>query len=394
MNTSFWRYGVLAGFLVGIAGLMAGCGLGENFGLEKVAGGLRFPLYVTSTPDDATRLFAVEQNRGRIRVIEQGRALRTPFLDIGDSVYSSGLERGLLGLAFHPEYAANGRFFVNYTAQTSEDKVESVIEEYRVSEDPLRADVASARTLLRFEQPHPIHNGGMMAFGHDGYLYIASGDGGPGNDPDNRAQSLDTLLGKILRIDVDNGTPYGIPPDNPFVDVEGARGEIWAYGLRNPWRFSFDRDTGDMYIGDVGERAREEINFEPFDSPGGRNYGWNVREGRVCRPGQDDCHLPDAVDPVHDYENRISAAVTGGYVYRGTAIPELQGEYIFGDYSTGQVWGMRHDGADVTALRRLPSLRPRRLLPTIASFGEDADGELYVVSWLSGNIYKIVPRNR
>lgn len=373
---------------------LAGCGNDSPARLMLVADGFSFPLYVTSEPENALRLYVLEQNRGRIYLVENFERVSRPFLDIGDKVNASGLERGLLGLAFHPNYAVNGHFYVNYTAPSGSSGSKTVIERYTLSQHPDRADGDSAVVILEIEQPDAIHNGGMMAFGPDGYLYVATGDGGPGNDPENRAQSLDTLLGKILRIDVDSDFPYAIPEDNPFVGVAGARDEIWAYGLRNPWRFSFDRMTGDMYIGDVGERAREEINFEPFSSPGGNNYGWRVREGSICRPGQDACELPDAVEPIYEYEKLITASVTGGYVYRGTAIPEWEGHYFFGDFTNGKIWSFRFDGAEVTDFSDWSGpLRAPVLLPSYSSFGEDADGELYVVDYLSGGVYKIVPKD-
>lgn len=372
--------------------MLSACSRVGDLALEKVGDGFNRPLFVTSPPEDASLLFVVEQNSGQIKIIHNKTVLETPFLDIGHLINASGLERGLLGLAFHPDYADNGRLFVNYTASGAADTVFTIIEEYLVSDNPLQADPGSGRVILTYQQPHAIHNGGMLAFGSDGYLYIASGDGGPGNDPQNNAQSLNTYLGKILRIDVDAEVPYGIPEDNPFVDVEGALPEIWAYGLRNPWRFSFDRETGDMYIGDVGERSREEINFEPFASPGGVNYGWRIREGSSCRPGQRDCFIENAVDPIYEYGKILTAAVTGGYVYRGAAIPWLRGYYIFGDFSNGTVWAFRYRDNEVTSFQQRPDLRPPVLLPTISSFGEDADGELYIVSWLSGRVYKIVPR--
>lgn len=370
--------------------LVSGCVQIGDLTLEKVADGLSWPLYVTSPPGDAYRLFIVEQD-GTVRIAVNGTVFNTPFLDIRDKVNSSGLERGLLGFAFHPRYPENGRFYVNYTADGAGGTVFTIIEEYRVSLNPLMADPTSGKVILTFQQPDAIHNGGMLAFGLDGYLYISTGDGGPGNDPNNRAQSLDTLLGKILRIDVDSENPYGIPEDNPFVGIEGVRPEIWSFGFRNPWRFSFDRETGDRYIGDVGERSREEINYEPFDSPGGLNFGWRIREGSICRPGETQCELENAVDPIYEYDKLLTASVTGGYVYRGSAIPGLRGYYLFGDFSTGQVWAFRFVGNTVVDFHERTDLRPPVILPTISSFGEDANGELYIVSWLSGSVYKIVP---
>ncbi len=379
--------------LVGMALAGVGCTPGD-LRLEEVAGGFDAPVYVTSAPDDASLLYVVEQKTGRVRLIDAGEVVDAPFLDLGDKVYAEGSERGLLGLALHPDFAENGRLFVNYTSEGAGGTVFTVIEEY-LANSTKQADPNSGKVILSYQQPAANHNGGMLAFGPDGYLYIASGDGGPGNDPDGRGQALNTFLGKLLRldVDVDGDEPYAIPADSPFVDVEGAFGEIWAYGLRNPWRFSFDRMTGDLFIGDVGERAREEINFESASSNGGVNYGWSIREGTICRPGRSDCAIDGATDPIYEYDKLITASVTGGYVYRGAAIPDLQGTYLFADFTSGEVWGMRYDGATITdfALRR--DLRPPGLLPAIASFGEDADGELYVVEYLSGTIYKIVPRD-
>lgn len=378
--------------LVLLAVLGTGCNPGD-LRLEKVASGFASPVYVTSAPDDASRLYVVEQKSGQIRQIDNGAIAAEPFLDLHDKVFAEGSERGLLGLAFHPDFADNGRFFVNYTSAGAGDTVFTVIEEYH-AESEKAADPNSGRVILSFQQPAANHNGGMLAFGPDGYLYIAAGDGGPGNDPDGRGQSLNTFLGKLLRLDVDNDddAPYAIPADNPFAGFEDALGEIWDYGLRNPWRFSFDRMTGDLYIGDVGERAREEINFEPAGSPGGVNYGWSVREGTICRPGRSDCTLEGATDPIYEYDKLITASVTGGYVYRGTAIPALQGAYLFADFTSGEVWSMRYDGTAISEFSLRRDLRPPGVLPTISSFGEDADGELYLVDYGSGTIYKIVPR--
>jgi glucose/arabinose dehydrogenase len=287
----------------------------------------------------------------------------------------------LLSVAFHPEYANNGAVFVDYT-DTNGD---TVVARYQVSAtDPNRADPASAEVILSVDQPAANHNGGLLLFGpKDGYLYIGLGDGGGGNG--QNGQDLSTLLGKILRIDVDQTSSdlpfkYGIPPDNPFVDQPGALPEIWALGLRNPWRFSFDRVTGDLWIGDVGSATYEEVNFQPAASPGGENYGWNLMEGRECRA---DGGCDEFVAPVSGFDRDEGCVVTGGYAYRGTAMPELEGVYLFADYCSGRVWGLLRDASN-TWMR----LDPVETGLRISSFGEDAAGELYVVD-IQGAIYRL-----
>lgn len=353
--------------------------------LTLVADGFSAPLFAASPPGDTARLFVVEQG-GRIWIVKDGARLPVPFLDISGRLGAASGEQGLLGLAFHPRFAENGQFFVNYI----NEGLDTRIARYRASDDTDIADPESEEILLEVEQPFANHNGGMLAFGPaDGNLYIGLGDGGSGNDPQNNGQRLDTLLGKILRIDVDGGVPYAIPPDNPFADsTNGVRPEIWAYGLRNPWRFSFDRATFDLYIGDVGQSAREEINFQPAESLGGENYGWRNREGTICRPGEEDCDLPGAVDPIHDYDKLISQSVTGGYVYRGAALPAIQGDYFFADYVSGEVWSLQHDGTAATSVVPHPGLSP----PgggRVSSFGEDAAGELYVIDH-RGVVYRVI----
>lgn len=372
-----------------------------------VAGGFSKPVYVTSDPAIATRLFVVEQ-KGIIRVIEDGEVLSKPFLDITGRVHnplSPGDERGLLGLAFHPDYARNGFFYVNYV----DEKDNTVISRFRVSGRPLEADPRSEKILIKLKQPFSNHNGGHLAFGpKDGFLYIALGDGGKWGDPFNHAQSLDNLFGKILRIDVDRGAPYAIPPGNPFIDTPGARPEIWVYGLRNPWRFSFDRMTGDLYIGDVGQDAWEEIDVQPAGSPGGENYGWRIMEGNHCYNPAQDCPEEGLTLPVWEYSNDADymrtlmgrpqfgvagCSVTGGYVYRGEAIPGLQGTYIFGDYCSGNIWTFEFSGGSATNFRDRTdeiNIGGGEYTTYISSFGEDADGELYVVDY-NGEIYKLIP---
>ena len=337
------------------------------------------PVFVTSVPDGSGRMAVVEQN-GTIFMLAEGRrsSQATTFLDISDRVRRQGNEEGLLGLAFHPDYAANGRFFVYYSASSPR---RTVLSRFQVSGDQSRADAASEAIVLEVEQPFSNHNGGMIAFGPDGLLYVAVGDGGAGGDPRGNGQNVATLLGSLLRIDVDSptgGLGYAIPDGNPFPGG-GARGEIWAYGLRNPWRFSFDRASGDLWLADVGQREREEIDLVRR----GGNYGWNVMEGADCFEPSRNCRREGLELPVWDYDHSLGCSVTGGYVYRGQAIPWLQGAYVYGDFCSGFVWGLRYDGARVTehALLLDSGLN-------ISSFGEDDAGELYVTAF-DGVVYRI-----
>jgi len=354
-----------------------------------VAAGLQSPVYATYAPGGSDRLFIVEQV-GRIRVLKSGRLLSTPFLDIQSLVVSGG-ERGLLSVAFHPNFASNGVFVVNYTRASSNaaDVGDTVIARYRVTSP--EADVANpstAQTLLTIDQPQPNHNGGLAMFGPDGMLYIGMGDGGGGGDvgtghaPQGNGQSLTTLLGKMLRIRVDRTGPYTVPGDNPSLG-SGTRPEIWAYGLRNPWRFSFDRATGDMYIGDVGQNAWEEIDIELAPSAGGVNYGWPVLEGSHRYRGGS---LVGDIGPTAEYSHAGgNCSVTGGYVYRGTRVPSLQGFYLYGDYCSGRLWSLVLLGGQWHATL---------ILDTdlfISSFGEDEAGELYLVD-LRGSVYRFDPR--
>ncbi|PFG73644.1 PQQ-dependent sugar dehydrogenase [Tepidiforma thermophila] len=355
--------------------------------VERVAGGLQRPTFVTGAGDGSGRLFVLEK-RGTIRIVRDGAVLPEPFLDIRSRVTSSGNEQGLLGLAFHPRFAENGRFFVYYTAA---DGGANTLAEFRVSStDPDRADPASARVLLAIPDRYSNHNGGMLAFGPDGYLYIALGDGGGAGDPLRAGQDLANPLGAILRIDVDappaSGLAYAIPPDNPFLGREGARPEIWAYGLRNPWRFSFDRQTGDLWIADVGQNAREEVNFQPAGSPGGQNYGWSIMEGTNCYRPASGCDRTGLTLPVFEYTHSDGCSITGGYVYRGAAFPALRGAYLAADYCTGAAWAIRRQGETFRA-DRLPDF------PTgISSFGEDDAGELYIVRDQPGTLERLVVR--
>jgi glucose/arabinose dehydrogenase len=366
---------------------------GTTMRLEEVATGLDFPVFAASPPGDA-RLFVLEQP-GRIRIIENGQLLATPFLDISgtglDRVNSTGNERGLLGLAFHPDYANNDRFFVNYTQRPNGD---TVIAEYTAVASGSAANSEESR-LMVIGQPRSNHNGGMIAFGPDGYLWIGMGDSGSGNDPDNDAQDETTLLGAMLRIDVDSGDPYAIPPDNPYVDsADGAgdpRREIWAIGLRNPWRWSFDAESGRIYIGDVGQNHREEVNAEPI-AAAGLNYGWRVMEGTRCHlPTQDlPCEDDRFSAPIHDYNinNAAPCSIIGGYVYRGACMPDLQGWYFFGDHCSRNVWRLLYDGDDVELEDVTAEIGG---MPEISSFGVDGAGEMYIISRRpSGTVYRIV----
>jgi glucose/arabinose dehydrogenase len=375
----------------------------------RVASGLSSPLFATHAPGDTERLFILEQT-GRIRILDLNTdtLLPTPFLNV-DPLSASGGERGLLGLAFHPDYANNGFFFINYTDNSGN----TVVARYTVSAgDDDVADPASAMTLLSITQPFANHNGGWLGFGPDGYLYIGTGDGGSGNDPGNRAQDItNQLLGKILRIDVnsddfpaDLSKNYAIPANNPFA-AGGGDPEIWAFGIRNPWRSSFDRMTGDFYIGDVGQGAQEEVNVQPAHAigslvgepgyQGGRNYGWRCMEGFSCT-GLSGCTCNDTALtlPVHQYSHTVGFSITGGYVYRGTEIPDIQGRYFFADFISTNIWSFVWDGAGgITDLQNCTAAITPSMdgfaVNNIASFGEDANGEMYIVS-LNGSIFRLV----
>jgi glucose/arabinose dehydrogenase len=351
--------------------------------LQLVTGGLTAPVAIANAGDGSGRLFIVEQ-AGRIR-IWNGALAATPFLDIHGSILAGG-ERGLLGLAFHPQYASNGRFFVYYTDSTGK----LTIAEYHVSADPNVADPLSGQILLSI--PHPNysnHNGGSLAFGPDGHLYAGTGDGGSGGDPDGNGQDLGSLLGKLLRLDVDG--PSLIPPSNPFVDGDSqTRDEIWAYGLRNPWRLSFDRQNGDLFIGDVGQGCWEEIDYQRNGEGAGANYGWNTMEGTKCYEPPScapppTCIDPDFTLPIATYAHNPDCSVTGGYRYRGSLVPSLSGVYLYGDYCSGIVRAASPGAGD--------SWTSAPLLDTglsITSFGEDEQGEIYVASG-GGGIYRFAP---
>lgn len=356
--------------------------------VTPVVSGLNQPLFLTYAAGDTTRLFVIER-AGLIRTIKNGVLQSTPFMNCSTLVRRTGGEQGLLGLAFHPDYATNRYFYIYYTRSTDGATVVSRFQRSATSQDS--GLVSTQDTLLIVAQPFSNHNGGMMAFGPDGYLYIGLGDGGSGGDPGDRAQDSTELLGKILRIDVDAAPlDYAIPASNPFVGQPGWREEIWALGVRNPWRFSFDRQTGDMYVGDVGQGNWEEVNFEDASSTGGLNYGWRLKEGDHCYDPSTGCELLTGLtDPFIEYSHSFGCSVTGGYVYRGCAIPDLAGTYFYGDYCQGTIWSLNYDGTTVTNFQdRTAELGLGSI--QISSFGEDAKGELYIIHY-GGTIYKIVP---
>ena len=371
--------------------------------LNGMITGLSQPLHITHAGDGSGRLFIVEKT-GRIKIylnsIYQGT-----FLDLHSKV-STTSEQGLLSLVFPPGYSASGRFYVNYTNLTGD----TVIARYQVSADPNLADASSEGVLLTINQPYANHNGGQMAFGPDGFLYIGMGDGGSGGDPGNRAQDPAELLGKILRIDVERAAalipatgsihaffpvvfrsgenpPYQIPSDNPFINTPGYRPEIWALGLRNPWRFSFDHTTGDLYIADVGQDAWEEVDFQPAGDPGGQNYGWRILEGTHCYNPSSGCVPPlayaaPAFEYPHGTNDSNGCSITGGLVYRGSTYPSMQGIYYYGDFCKGKIWGAAYNsGWQTTLLTTAPFM--------ISTFGEDETGEIYVADYGNGKIYRI-----
>ena len=344
--------------------------------LELVTSDLRQPVYATHAGDNSGRLFVVEK-AGTIAIVKDRQRAAQPFLDITPLVNSGGSEQGLLGLAFDPSYAQSGRFFVYYTAKNGDN----TLARYQVSANPDAADPNSGTVLFAQPDPAPNHNGGMLAFGPDGYLYVGLGDGGSGGDPWGNAQNRNTLLGKLLRLDVAGGDPYSIPRDNPFAQASDARGEIWAYGLRNPWRFSFDRASGDLFIADVGQNQYEEINVQPAGAQGGQNYGWNVREGLHCFRA-DPCASDGMVGPVAEYSHAEGCSITGGYVYRGAALPDLAGAYVYGDYCSGTVWALRRDAEGAWRQQKLLSSGA-----SISSFAEDQAGELYLID-LGKGLYR------
>ena len=353
--------------------------------LELVAAGFDRPLFLTSAGDESGRLFVLEQG-GRVWIVRDGVTAPAPFLDISALVSTSANERGLLGLAFAPDYADSGVFYVHYSGRQPDG--DTVLARYRAAAgSPDAADPASAEVILTLAQPYSNHNGGQLAFGPDGYLYVGLGDGGSAGDPLNNGQQPAALLGKILRLDVGGSGAYSVPPDNPAFTVNPALApEVWAWGLRNPWRFSFDRATGDLYIADVGQNQWEEINFQPADSRGGENYGWRVFEGtrRFSSEAAPAGHVP----PIFEYSHAEGCSVTGGYVYRGAALPALDGVYFFGDYCYGRIWATYRDAGG--------QFRTSVFIPDtdliISSFGQDDAGELYLLDHGEGRVFRLAAR--
>lgn len=346
-----------------------------HISLRKVVDGLESLTYVTISGTDE-RLYVVAK-AGRILVIENGAVREQPFLDISDRVGSSGSEQGLLSTAFSPQYATNRYFYVDYTDKNGD----TVVSRFTAAADFSQADPQSESKVLGIDQPYPNHNGGQLQFGPDGMLYIGMGDGGSAGDPQNHAQDTQSLLGKLLRIDVSaTDKPYQVPADNPKLSNATAS-EIWAYGLRNPWRFSFDKQTSDLYIADVGQNVYEEIDFQPAGSGGGQNYGWNLYEG--FEPYKGNADSSGLVAPIFAYSHDLGCSVTGGYVYRGHQVPALNGAYLYSDYCTGHIWALQRDPSDkwVNTLLLDSGLN-------VSSFGQDAQGELYVIA-LNGGIYQI-----
>jgi glucose/arabinose dehydrogenase len=347
-----------------------------NVTWREIVSGLEKPTDISAPGDGSGRVFVLEQP-GRIRIIQNGQLLQNAYLDIVNIVGSDASERGLLGIAFHPNYAETGFFFVNYTDKNGDTR----IARFSVSAtDPDQADPDSRIELVRIDQPYGNHNGGALAFGPDGYLYAGMGDGGSAGDPQGAGQSLNTLLGKILRFDVDGGEPYAVPADNPFA-ASGGEAEIWAYGLRNPWKIAFDRVSGDLYIADVGQNQWEEVNFEAAGSPGGLNFGWNLMEASHDYSGT----LYDAsalVLPVAEFSHAEGCSITGGQVYRGQALPGWQGVYLYGDFCSGNIWGLLKTGSDFANDLLFETSF------SISTFGLDDEGELYLGDY-SGAIYRL-----
>lgn len=358
------------------AGLLAPAAQALGVSLTPVGSGPARTVDIQAAGDGSGRLFLVQQD-GRIFVMKDGALLPAPFLDISSRTRGQG-ERGLLGLAFPRGFAATRRFYVNYTNLAGD----TVIARYRVTADPEGANPATEEVVLMIPQPFSNHNGGQLQFGPDGYLYIGTGDGGSAGDPQNNAQDPGVLLGKMLRIDVESDPgPYRVPPSNPFVGDSRFRPEIWSLGLRNPWRFSFDRASGDLWIGDVGQNRAEEVNFQPAASRGGENYGWRRMEGLRCFEA--DCVPIGLTLPVLEYGRDLGFSVTGGYVYRGVRSPGLRGTYLYGDFGSGRLWGLR---------RAASEWRNSLLLQTglnLSTFGQDEAGEVYVADYGSGAIHRI-----
>jgi glucose/arabinose dehydrogenase len=369
-----------------------------NLKSELIAKGFSKPVFVVAPPGDTNRLFVLEQWSGKIRIIDLASRTIKPTIFLTVTNLLTGSEQGLLGLAFHPNYRSNGLFYINQVARGGGPAGHTEISRFQTSGDPATselADASSRKVLLSFDQPEENHNGGWMCFGPDGYLYFSQGDGGGGDDkhgtPGN-GQSRNTYLGKIHRIDVDHGDPYAIPTDNPFIGNTAYKQEIWAFGLRNPWRCSFDRVTGDIWIGDVGQGAREEVDMLPAGA-GGLNFGWRVREGSIQNSTYpSEKTVTASINPVYDYPRTLGICVIGGYVYRGSAIPDLQGKYIFADYGSARFWSLTPNGTNTVPAQEITSqLDPApKLITQPTSFGEDAAGEIYICDYADGEIYKIV----
>ncbi len=338
------------------------------------------PVEFVQTGDNSARFFVVEQ-AGIIKVFSSNSSTSSSFLDISSRVRFGG-EQGLLGLAFHPDFSKNGFFYVNYTAARP---LRTIVSRFSISKtNPDQADADSEKVLLSFEQPYSNHNGGKIAFGPDGYLYIATGDGGSTGDPQNHSQNKSSLLGKMLRIDVnktEGGNPYAIPADNPFVSESTTRPEIYAYGLRNPWRFSFDKSSGKLWVGDVGQNELEEVDIIEK----GGNYGWRIKEADKCYQSRSNCIEKDLIKPVYQYSHSNGdISVTGGYVYRGNKLPDLQGKYIYADYASGRVWALTYEEGKPVQNKLL-----FKLSGTVSAFGEDAQHELYICDYANGKILSL-----
>jgi glucose/arabinose dehydrogenase len=352
----------------------------DELALERVFAGLEFKKPLLLLPAPAGAAWYVVEQRGVVWRVEpgpDGNDRRAAFADIRDRVDAGPSEAGLLGMTFHPRFAANPKVYLSYTAPGR--PLVSRISEFISRDGGLTLDPTSERIVMSLDQPYANHNGGHVAFGPDGFLYIGLGDGGSGGDPHRNGQNLDTLLGKLLRINVDGGTPYAIPPDNPFAKG-GGRPEIYALGLRNPWRWSFDRESGELWLADVGQNEWEEVDLVVR----GGNYGWNIREGAHCFRA-DDCRTDGLIDPVAEYGHDEGCSITGGHVYRGKALPTLQGAYLYADYCSGRLWGLFRQADD--------TYEPRVLLDTglnISSFGEGRDGELYLIDHQGGKVYRLV----
>ena len=381
----------------------------KNMSSVLIADGYKKPVFITSYPNNAKLLYIVEQ-AGLIKIINDGKKLSRPFFDINKRVVNPnrpGDERGLLGFAFHPNHTNNGKFYINYM----DNDGNTIVSEFSTNSE-LRANHKSERIILKLTQPYGNHNGGDIQFGPDGYLYISIGDGGKAGDPLNAGQDLSSLFGKIIRIDIEQ-KPYGIPKSNPFFGQKDKREEIWAWGLRNVWRFSFDKQTGDKYLADVGQNKWEEVNFEPASSKGGLNYGWRIMEANHCYDPKENCPTEGLIKPIIEYPNDANhpafafriieelsfsetdvegCSVTGGYVYRGQKIKSMQGQYIFGDYCSGNIWTLKVvNGKAINFKNRTEEINigGGEFTTYISSFGQDSDGEIYIIDY-NGGIYKLI----